>query len=500
MKLDIKKLLLIRAESKFSWDSKNGEPFDHMLENILNNVENRFFYIAPSNLFRVLYNKGAFDDWFVSGMFDLDSPFDETSIRMALYVFSKKVPKTVKIGRYNLLLQKYRHLDEACALTLFDEYPSEYNDYISCIENWVNNANTPTDTDFYDFSSVGYEELSLDALLSCAFSKKLLAVERNFSKGNVVELSVLAEILWSKPVEKQQKTISWKDCQYPFKTELIKEKTKSSNVFVQKGDIIVSPRSEVYLFDSAVEEKFYVSSMYKIIRPKPGFSEYLYLYLKSDTAKTIIEMNSSPCLPQGRMSISQLRSFPVILPEKNLDEYKKAFQLIVYGGNSVSDYLDVSSLLDSGLNSLEAIFSSEISESLLKIKNKNIKNLIEADLEEVNSCFRVKAYKATVVLVGSILETYLTDWLGEIHKKDYFKYRYKLPDGRFADLKDIIDAIGDLKYPDWMQECENAHEIRNMRNTIHSSYLLKRELVLDETVCKKMIDYLKEIVEARLNR
>lgn len=499
MKLDIKNLLLIRAESRFFWSSKKSDLFDDMLENVSDTTENRFFCIAPYGIFKIFYDKGLFDNWFVSGLFDLSSPFNETNSRMTLYVLSKNAPKMVKIGNYKETLRG-RCSKEDYTLTLFSEYPSEYNEYLNCIESWVNSAITPLDTLYYEFSSIAYDELNFDSLFPQQYSKKSLAINRCIVNEKTTKLSEIAEILIPRRVEKQQKTIFWRDCQYPFKSELIKETDKSSNVLVQKGDIIVSPRSEFYLFDSEIEENLYVSHMYKIIRPMSGFSEYLYLYFNSETAKTIIESISSACTMQYYLTKSKLCSFPVILPEKHLDDYRKAFQLIVYGGNSVSDYLDVSSLLDKGLNSLEAIFSNEISENLLKIKNENIKNVIEADLAEVNSCFKVKAYKATVVLIGSILETYLTDWLGEIHKKDYFKYRYRLPDGRFADLKDIIDEIGGLKYPDWMQERENAHEIRNMRNSIHSSYLLKRELVLDEAICKKMIEYLNEIIEARLSR
>ena len=65
-----------------------------------------------------------------------------------------------------------------------------------------------------------------------------------------------------------------------------------------------------------------------------------------------------------------------------------------------------------------------------------IQKLLSDDAKELISCLEVGAYKACMILCGSILETILLDWLSELENTNYF-----------------VD-------PSWNSEANAAHDIR----------------------------------------
>lgn len=146
--------------------------------------------------------------------------------------------------------------------------------------------------------------------------------------------------------------------------------------------------------------------------------------------------------------------------------------------------------------------------AILEKRKTRVGNVILEDLKELDSCFASGAYKATLILAGSILEAVLLDWLSENDGKDYFQVPYKVPvtknDGSTIwvvkeELSTYIDKIDDIEKPYWMQK-NNAHEIRRKRNLVHAKLCLKDEVGVNEETCKEVIKYLKEIVETRLSK
>lgn len=49
-----------------------------------------------------------------------------------------------------------------------------------------------------------------------------------------------------------------------------------------------------------------------------------------------------------------------------------------------------------------------------------IQKLLSDDAKELISCLEVGAYKACMILCGSILETILLDWPSELENTNYF--------------------------------------------------------------------------------
>ena len=141
---------------------------------------------------------------------------------------------------------------------------------------------------------------------------------------------------------------------------------------------------------------------------------------------------------------------------------------------------------------------------------------MESDIKEINICFRNKAYKATLILAGSVLEGILIDWLSEIKGEDYFEKQYMVKKqrldkknqpildkyGRFqyfekeAALVDYINEIKVLARPKWMK-AEEAHIIRKKRNLVHAKLCLSESKGINEETCKEVIQYLKEVIETR---
>ncbi len=134
---------------------------------------------------------------------------------------------------------------------------------------------------------------------------------------------------------------------------------------------------------------------------------------------------------------------------------------------------------------------------------------MKEDVDELDTCYSSGAYKATLILAGSALEAFLLDWLSEIDGKNYFEEPYKIrvqkADGTYRwekkdQLNVYIDQIKELERPDWMESSEKAHFIRKSRNSVHAKVCLKREIDINKETCRKVITYLKEIVDTRLEK
>ncbi len=135
-------------------------------------------------------------------------------------------------------------------------------------------------------------------------------------------------------------------------------------------------------------------------------------------------------------------------------------------------------------------YKSEITRELYKnafeflnAEHEKLSNILTDDLKELDICYTAKAYKATLILAGAILEALLLDWLSEIDGKDYFDEPYKIVckdnDGkqyvRKGDLYAYIEHIEEITHPEWMEASEKAHFIRENRNTVHAQIHLKKE-------------------------
>ena len=135
--------------------------------------------------------------------------------------------------------------------------------------------------------------------------------------------------------------------------------------------------------------------------------------------------------------------------------------------------------------------------------DNNARQIILNDLTELRLCIKSRAYKAAIIMAGSILEAFLIDWLCEIDGRDYFAEDYTVIDKKYkhprrADLKDYIDEI-QKKRPDWITGAKKATEIRKKRHLVHAKlYIAEGEISQD--ICYEMLQNLEAIINNRWNK
>ena len=90
--------------------------------------------------------------------------------------------------------------------------------------------------------------------------------------------------------------------------------------------------------------------------------------------------------------------------------------------------------------------------------------------------------------------------LQDIKKKNYFTKHFKVYDekngrSRKAGLGDYINEIKIIKMPEWMKEAEEAHHIREKRNSVHAKISYKTKI--DKNECDQVIKYLQDVLSSR---
>ena len=211
---------------------------------------------------------------------------------------------------------------------------------------------------------------------------------------------------------------------------------------------------------------------------------------------------SATTIPNGSISISScsLEDFPIVIPQEKEYFYIEEFNRIA------NPYARYYSIADSNKPTIgvETDLANELMDKIRLNNESLIKHQIEEDIEELNICFNNKAYKATLILAGSILEAFLLDWISEIHGVNYFdennqprkpEYYYEKNGNKHfiridnkgnivytderADLADYIDEIKLIKRPNWMQQAKDAHKIRKKRNLVHAKLCLRESVAID---------------------
>ena len=182
------------------------------------------------------------------------------------------------------------------------------------------------------------------------------------------------------------------------------------------------------------------------------------------------------------------------------DEYYRTEYGILAGGTS-RYYEDLASLRSDSQHVVESILDREIASRITAYVEEQLRTFLSSDIDELNACFSAGAYKAAIILAGSILEAVLIDWLSEIDHVNYFEQQYYVRDHRTgrdkrADLFDYINEIKYIEQPRWAKEADMAHKIRKKRNLVHAK-LCVSEGVVGEQSARMVIDYLEQVLKTR---
>lgn len=452
--------------------------------------------------------------YYLTGLFSLAQGIPSNHARWILCVWNKEKTATVKTGmlKLNVPSKGIKYPNGEISI----KHPDFFIDYCEDIEDWLDTDQIPEDQAEYEFNEISREDLAPDVFSPVRYRKRAMQLYKVINKEKLVTLKEVAEV--HKPIQLLNcdtwvNYLPHGNWEYPINYSKLPTTIKTT-VPLQKGDIIFRSTGDVYLIDKRLSREVHASINDFVIRPKKILPEYLYLFLKSDTGKEIFQIYANPFL----FSINKidLENAPVILPDKPAEEYKEIFHFLSQKVDDISElnkqFISIRNRIPSILDEfpyqkkqeateIEDILEMELANNLRVYKQSIMQEFLTEDLKELNVCFKGGAYKATLILAGSILEAVLIDWLSELHGKDYFEQPYYVKNPvnnrtRSAKLVDYINEINEIERPNWIEEAEKAHEIRNKRNLVHAKLCMKSDDVNEET-CRQVIEYLKDVLRTR---
>ena len=456
-------------------------------------------FLTPENrVIRPLLQK--LEKYSLARLFNVSSPYSNTSSKFVMLQFTKKPVSAVKVANYTgEISSKKRCTRERDFFVLTEDRTAEYQDFLNTLVMWEKPGKVPVSVpNTSDFTEIPAEEFDLNRLNPEYYSSQALATRKHLKEEEIIRLEEIAEIISVKPVEGEGTVFRFNKAEYPLNIDLMLTRNKSS-VILKKGDIILDRRNATnsYLFTNTDDKEIYAPRSACVIRTEKVSPEYLFLYLKSDTGKAVISMYTSDGFVFSRLSLKDIQNLPVIKPSKPAEEYERIFKLRYFPAEKLGDFNQLlAEYKDQEITSTEDLLNQELFENLKYYKHELVLRLIEGDLKEVNACFKAKAYKATLILAGSILEAVLIDWLSELDQLDYFQRRTTYV-GDEITLKTCIERITMLRTPDWMEESNKANKIRENRNLVHAKLCLKECRKINEELCREVIGYLEDVIRSR---
>jgi len=325
---------------------------------------------------------------------------------------------------------------------------------------------------------------------------KYKELDDKLSKEKTLPLSELVEIIIPKFTKEEGKVLGVGNFKYPIDIDKLPIKRRVKNE-ISKGDILISRlgNSKSYLVSQNVQKIYPTTSTY-ILRTNSRkiTPEYLFLFLQSDVAQKYILRNSIGSI-LSKINKRDLNNLPIIIPKKEiLSKSKEVFTTLYLKPKENVLVSEINDLLFSKKKTInqpiQEEFVNELFDRIKFTKLTIIKEIVEADFKEIKKCVNQEAFKASIILCGSILEAVLLDWLSEVKKKNY------------------IDSDEDLSFFDMIEEMKKinvfdkkmrgyAHHVRAYRNLVHPKKMLKEKRQLNTEIVKDIIWKLKKILEKR---
>lgn len=467
----------------------------------------------------------------LKGMFDLGVVLPSTNVNLILYVFTKDRVDCFTVGEFHGSVIK-RRIKSDHKFDWNTIYTDEFYSYLHKIEEWIDSGNIVSD-EYAKFNTLN-NDMFEDVFAPKRYSENVYRVKSALEKERTIALSEVADIIRPRPDsdrDKRSMHLTASEWRYPIDYSKLREGVLT-NTPVQKNDILFMNFDQIYLVDEEPQQEIHISPNFYIIRPKSISPQYLLMYLQSETAKIIMQSLSMGNV-LSRIRMADMLNIPVIMPSLSEMEYIQTFRLKYYKPKDIADYSRANRLMaymlrlqgkeksteknDKPSDSVENILEEEWSQNIRVCKTEVMQEFLESDINELNTCFRGKAYKATLILAGSILEAILIDWLTEIKGTNFFDEPYIIRKEQWdkrnncvkrdrygnimyynkeAGLADYIDEIKELARPAWMKSRE-AHEIRKKRNLVHAKLCMNDSTEINEQTCREVIQYLKEVIETR---
>ncbi len=244
---------------------------------------------------------------------------------------------------------------------------------------------------------------------------------------------------------------------------------------VKPGDILISG---YYLNDYIDDDHCYINSEFRIIekddvnfiseiytsklgqailRCPEKIRKYIciYLYYRSTIVNEFILFDNIP-------NCYSLEDIPVFIPEGDLTKFDSIFD----------------------------DFKAPIKK--LKLHNISVKKidteqLMNKYMDQFEKCINIEAYTAAMIMAGSVLEAFLSDWVAAEEGDDTI-------DSLDECINKLQDKYG-FENPPW--DADTAHLIRKNRNYVHPKKLLKASKEINKDMCYEAYTYLKYIIDYR---
>ena len=486
---------------------------DPLLEKMLDHNSSGAF-IIPNHILWDETLRLFFETHNIVGMFYLGKIMLNVTETFTLLLFEEDSSNIIKVGQFDGIVHKsqYKHLmAHEGTLVLPESYQKEFEKYLLTIEKWVNEGTDPVDTDICSFNSISHEDIRPGQYNTFYYSKGAVRARQIIEDELTVKLSEVADIIIPKLSEELEYAVTLSVKEYPFEYRKQYEASRT-DVLLHKGDVLIPRKGlgPVYLLDKEPEAELFATTFDAVIRCKKIIPEYLYLYLNSDVAKSIITYQEGSFVkPLGEKEIGDI---PVIIPRLEENFYRNNFLILtskkrVYGvqplREKLSNYyqnIHNANYPVATAKTLEDILNIELAKRIKANNRQLLQPFLSEDIKELNICYSGGAFKATLILAGSIMEAILIDWLSEIDQENYFEHDYmveKFGRRQRGDLIDYINAIKEINRPRWMVEANYAHTIRKKRNLVHAKLCLKEDVAINDETCKEVIDYLKQIILSR---
>jgi len=294
-------------------------------------------------------------------------------------------------------------------------------------------------------------------------------------------------------------TIKLSSANYPLRPEALVEVRSSARVAkVRPGDIVTNKFLNSAYLNLTKRPDLVIANTQIVIRlhDKRFNAEYLTTYLNSERMKIYFERRKrGVIIPM--ISKQDLVNFEIVIPTVRTNATAKSFLSSIGDFTNVSERIKAIDQLLFQKNPLlkkplQNELLSELYGKLQSTKNIQIRELFELDLHEIEKCYKAGAYKASLVLCGSLLEALVLDWLSEVDQHDYFK------DTDVTNLESLINKLRSAERLS-QHEAHLAHVIRKKRNLIHpKNYIANTPL--EQKVCEEVMNSLKPLVVKRYER
>ena len=341
--------IMQRSESKlFSWHS-----FFKTLNITVDNIEasleknDRDLFLLTGlidghmKLCDLLNSRG----YYIAGLFELGSIYVDHVTELFLLWVSKSRPESICFSVYNGLTFDFNDIvDGKQEFQLPEKYNNKYVRYMDDIESVINNGQLPSYSNPNgNIFKISYAELNSERLYPRYYTKQAYEVRDSLKEQAVFKLKEVATIIIpglipTEPLPfpiptnaKKYKTIVLDSLKYPFDISTL-QTSYSKLTCVQKKDILFPLKGMTplpYYFDYDSEEEICCNVSIVIIRCNQVSPEFLYVYLMSETGRTVIDS----IVPGGErfksLTIEDIENIPVVIPEYDNDYYENVCKLLI---------------------------------------------------------------------------------------------------------------------------------------------------------------------------